>query len=228
MPSEIAALLHQKADVRHDEIDAGQVVAGEDDAEIDHDPLRRRAVAEAVERRDSCRSRRPRRAAQRRVRRSARHHGRSCAAGRRRVNGNTSPAAIVVERAVGQAQHQAARPRRAPRSGPTSSRSGSRTRRCRAEPGGAREPVGADGREALAAVPLRQAPRHRGREGRTERVRRDRRARGSQIGRRIGRAGGMVRAIDADADHDGAAAVLSPSIRMPANLAPRTGDRSAI
>ena len=38
---QVAALLHQEADVRHDEIDAGQVVAAERDAEIDAIHFRR-------------------------------------------------------------------------------------------------------------------------------------------------------------------------------------------
>ena len=45
---------------------------------------------------------------------------------------------------------------------PVSSRSGSRTRMSCAEAGGALEPVGADGGEALPAPPLRQPPRHGG------------------------------------------------------------------
>ncbi len=47
---QVAALRHQEADVRHDEIDAGQVVAAERDAEIDRDPLPALRVAEAVDR----------------------------------------------------------------------------------------------------------------------------------------------------------------------------------
>ena len=46
----VAALLDQIADVGKDEIDAGKVVAGERDAEIDRDPLPAALVAEAVER----------------------------------------------------------------------------------------------------------------------------------------------------------------------------------
>ena len=65
----VAALLHQIADVRQDEIDAGQVVAGERHAEIDRDPLPAALVAEARRARDSCRSRRPRRAARTRAHR---------------------------------------------------------------------------------------------------------------------------------------------------------------
>ena len=50
-PEEVFALLDQKADVRHDEIDAGQMLfGGKRDAEIDHDPLPAAAVAEAVDR----------------------------------------------------------------------------------------------------------------------------------------------------------------------------------
>src|SRR5271166_3521490 len=35
---DVALLTNEKADVRHDEIDAGQILAGEGDAEIDRDP----------------------------------------------------------------------------------------------------------------------------------------------------------------------------------------------
>ena len=47
---EILLHLLDEADVRHDEIDAGQVVAGEGDAEVDHQPLARLRRAIAVER----------------------------------------------------------------------------------------------------------------------------------------------------------------------------------
>ena len=46
----VAALLHQIADIRHDEIDAGERVVGEGDAEIDRDPLPALFVAKAVDR----------------------------------------------------------------------------------------------------------------------------------------------------------------------------------
>src|SRR5205807_6489074 len=47
---EIAPLRDQERDVRHDEIDAGQIVAGKRHAEIDRDPLALRPVADAIER----------------------------------------------------------------------------------------------------------------------------------------------------------------------------------
>ncbi len=40
---QIAALLDQEADIRHDQIDAGQIVTRERDAEIDRDPFPARA-----------------------------------------------------------------------------------------------------------------------------------------------------------------------------------------
>src|ERR1700751_440109 len=46
----IASLLHQIADVRHDEIDAGQRVVSESNPEIDRDPLPAVLVTEAVDR----------------------------------------------------------------------------------------------------------------------------------------------------------------------------------
>ena len=47
---EIAPLRDQERDVRHDQVDAGQVVARERHAEIDRDPVALAPVAEAVER----------------------------------------------------------------------------------------------------------------------------------------------------------------------------------
>jgi hypothetical protein len=49
-PDEIAPLLHQEGDIRHDQVDAGQVVAGERHPEVDRHPAALAAVAEAVER----------------------------------------------------------------------------------------------------------------------------------------------------------------------------------
>src|SRR5262245_41663754 len=47
---EIAALLHQIADIQHDEIDTGKRVVREGDAEIDRDPLPAALGSEAVDR----------------------------------------------------------------------------------------------------------------------------------------------------------------------------------
>ncbi len=49
-PEEIAPLLQQIADVRQDQIDAGQVVAGKRYAEVDRDPLPAPLVADPVDR----------------------------------------------------------------------------------------------------------------------------------------------------------------------------------
>ena len=49
-PYEVAALFDQEADFRHDEVDAGQVVAGEGDAEVDGEPFLAALRAGAVER----------------------------------------------------------------------------------------------------------------------------------------------------------------------------------
>ena len=46
----IAALLHQIADVRQDEVDARQRVVGEGNAEIDRDPLAAVLLTETVDR----------------------------------------------------------------------------------------------------------------------------------------------------------------------------------
>ncbi len=67
----VAALLDEEADVRQDEIDAGQVVAGERNAEVDRDPLPAALARRARRARGSCRSRRRRRAARTRARRPA-------------------------------------------------------------------------------------------------------------------------------------------------------------
>src|SRR6202035_3702038 len=69
-----------------------------------------------------------------------------------------------------------------------------------AEPGCAGEPIGPDGRKALAAVPLRQPPRHFDRERREQRGRGDLRAAGGKVGRRIGGVRRVRRAVDPDAD----------------------------
>src|SRR5262249_15074672 len=45
---QVAALLHEIADVRQDKVDAGQRLVGKGDAEIDRDPLPAPLVAEAV------------------------------------------------------------------------------------------------------------------------------------------------------------------------------------
>ena len=68
----------------------------------------------------------------------------------------TSPAAIA-SRQSSHARAASVRPHRAPRNRPASSRAGSRTRIGLAEAGRALEPVGADRRKALPAVPLREA-----------------------------------------------------------------------
>ena len=47
-PCDIAPLLDEERDVRHDQVDAGQIVARERDAEIDDEPRPLAAVTEAV------------------------------------------------------------------------------------------------------------------------------------------------------------------------------------
>jgi hypothetical protein len=49
-PQEIAPLRDQERDVRHDQVDAGQIVARKRHAEIDRDPLALRSLADAVKR----------------------------------------------------------------------------------------------------------------------------------------------------------------------------------
>jgi len=101
------------------------------------------------------------------------------------VHVNTSPAAMVVTLPSGK------RSTRAPAS------SSAFTNAARAG-----KPVGADGRKALARIPLRDASEHLDREREKQRLGRNRRARGGEIGR--GKLGvrRVTRAIDADADGD--------------------------
>src|SRR5437016_5188904 len=49
-PEEILSFLDQKADIGEDEVDAGEILAGERDAEIDRDPLPAPLVAEPIDR----------------------------------------------------------------------------------------------------------------------------------------------------------------------------------
>ena len=100
---DVAPLLHEIADVRQDQVDAGQVLlAGERHADVDDQPgaapLRRRARRS----RDSCRSRRRRRAARTRARCDRPLLIASPPT-------NTSPAATVCIVPSGKAEHQAAR-----------------------------------------------------------------------------------------------------------------------
>src|SRR5215475_268004 len=64
------------------------------------------------------------------------------------------------------------------------------------------KPVGADGRKAFAAIPLRDASEHLDRQRAKERGGRNRRAGGGEIGRGKVGACRVTRAIDADADGD--------------------------
>src|SRR5437868_10745669 len=116
-PDEIAPLLYQEGDVRHDQVDAGQVLAGERHAEIDREPRALAAVAEAVEREihpDLAD------AAERREQELARHQ----AAPRGALN--TSP--TVIASSVPAGRRSIRRPMRSSVSNlPASSRSGSRT-----------------------------------------------------------------------------------------------------
>ena len=79
-----------------------------------------------------------------------------------------------------------------------------------ADPGCTREPVGADGGEVLAPVPLRQTSKHFCRQRGEQRFSADLGAGCREIGRRIFGIGRMAYAIDADADRDGAAIASSP------------------
>ena len=78
-----------------------------------------------------------------------------------------------------------------------------------ADAGGAGEPVGADGGKVLALVPLGDTPQHLGAERCEQGRRRDVSARRGEIGRGKIRLCGMARAIDADADGDGARLVTA-------------------
>ena len=70
------------------------------------------------------------------------------------------------------------------------------------------KPVGADGRKALAGIPLREPPEHLDRERAEQRGGRDRRAGGGEIGGRKIRLCRMRAAIDSDADRNRAYTAL--------------------
>ena len=194
---EVAALLDQKADVRQDQIDAGQVLAGEGDAEIDRDPLPAALGAEAVERRDSCRSRRRRRAARRPVRRrappSARLAGRAAddvaggdrlAAAVRQRQHQPSGVVDVLERARPAPASAGARAIGSPSPAARASQSARMVEKCSpAFHCASRPSILADSAANSASGVDRGAGRR-------------------EIGRRIVGVGRMADAIDADADHD--------------------------
>src|SRR5204863_7910760 len=71
------------------------------------------------------------------------------------------------------------------------------------EAGGAGEPVGADGGEVLASVPLRDPSEHFYRQRAEKLGRRHYRAGGGDVGRRKIGIGGMALAIGTDTDGDG-------------------------
>ncbi len=102
---EIRALLLEVGDVGKDEVDAGKVGAGEGDAEIDREPGAVVGADRSRRGRDSCRSRRPRRAAGRPVRRGLAQRPASAqpAAAKK-----TSPALIVSRTPSARSEDQAA------------------------------------------------------------------------------------------------------------------------
>ena len=114
---------------------------------------------------------------------------------------NTSPAVTVC--IVPSARRRTKRPLSSMVSNwPVSSPSARRHANGLAEARGAREPVGADRGKARAAVPLRQAGGHRGRQRRKQALGRGADAGRGKIGRRKFGPGRMMHAVDADADHD--------------------------
>ena len=145
-PGEIAPLLDEERDVRHDQVDAGQVVARERDAEIDREPRALAAVAEAVEREihPDLADAAERREHQFRLG----HYGETCA-------GNISPAVIASSLPGGQPQHQPARPVEGlERAGEFAI--GKPHDDIAADPGRMRQPLGADGGESLSRDPIAQ------------------------------------------------------------------------
>ena len=165
-PGEIAPLLHQEGDVRHDQIDAGQIVARERDTEIDRHPGALAALADPIEREIHPDLADP---AERREQElgAARHHDVPC--------GNaTSPcgrATCVLwapehltdrdgfELAGGQAQHQP--PHAVEGFEPARQLAiGKPHHDVAADAGGVLQPFGADRREARAAIPLRETRDH--------------------------------------------------------------------
>ena len=210
---DVAALLDQEADVRQDEIDAGQVFfAAERDAAIDDQPFSPGTVAKAVDREihpDLAD------AAERRENElRAGHQAATPCHGKHFARGDR------LQRAVRQPQQQAAvliEPLPAPDDLPVREAGA----HVAADAGGARDPVGADLGKAGAAPPLRKPLRH-GRSQRFEQcLGRNRGALAFQIGRRIGRLRRVTFAIDADADGNG------QRIRSPLALDENAGELGA-
>ena len=221
---EVLALLDQKADVRQDQVDAGQMlVARERHAEIDREPGAGAARRRGRRSRDSCRSRRRRRAARTRVRSAAITDAHRRAWGRRFRIGRQSetrrPAVIASTSPVAAAAATGGRARRASRSAREAR--GRRARGCRRRC----RPRGRASRRGSPQSPRRapiaraapswcaRAPEQRPR----SRTRRRRRDRSPECG--VGR---MMRELTPMpmATVERYRRSLSPSIRMPANLAP--------
>src|SRR6266480_3026230 len=152
----IVPLLHQVANVRHDEIDAGQRVVGKSNAEIDRNPLPALLVAEAVNREIHADLAGPAKRREHEI--SGGVHGREFRS--RRLGGDGRGFQEHVPRcdgpiaAVGQSQHQAAG---LVQGFETTNEFALRETHAHAfaHTGCAGEPVGSDGRKALAGIPLR-------------------------------------------------------------------------
>ena len=152
----IVPLLHQVANVRHDEIDAGQRVVGKSNAEIDRNPLPALLVAEAVNREIHADLAGPAKRREHEI--SGEVHGREFRS--RRLGGDRRGLQEHVPRcddpvaAVGQSQHQAAG---VVQGFETTHEFALRETHAHAfaHTGCAGEPVGSDGRKALAGIPLR-------------------------------------------------------------------------
>ena len=188
---QIAALLDQEADVRQDEIDARQVLAARTRRRD-----RPRSIAAGARRRGrrargSCRSRRPRRAAQIPVRRPGGHQPYAL-----RVAASVMRACRAGHDVAGRDQLLAPSGQSSTRRPASSSAFEAAGELAIGEPhaddlaeaGRAREPVGADGREAArrrATAPA--GPSILARERREQRLRRDDRAGRGEIGRRDSR-----------------------------------------
>ncbi len=161
-PEDVLALLDQIADVRQDQIDAGQMLfGGERDAAIDDQPLPAAARRQSRRSRGSSRSRRRRRAARKPVRLApsvhaslpaARHCGRQPRPEKRRRPRSS--------RRLPSASRSSRRPRSSsPSQRPIDLAAGQPHPHDRSPMPRARgEPVGADGGKAVAAPPLREPP----------------------------------------------------------------------
>ncbi len=194
MPTRLRFSCLEKADVGHDEIDAGRGVVAERHAHIDAQPGAALFGADPVEREIHA----DLADAAERNEQAARVRPAPCVS-RPTARGKTSPARIVSRTPSGAQQHQA--------SGGVDRLERAADGAVRelhfdgaAETGRAHQPGGADRREIPPAIPLGEPPHHRAVERGEKRRRLDREPGGTKIDRLQRRVLRMIAAIHAEAD----------------------------